>query len=164
MSLPMRPRLPTVDDALQFSPLSSITPFDPGTSFHLGPAAHHQVRSIEALHLPNVGNCVSCCTTLRAADSPHVHQKQPVPNHLTAIIPFPSSFPRTSHTIFANTEERQRTRRGLDSLNAEAASNPQTTSYRLQQSLQQLQQLLRPSELTELYAKISHFTTIEASC
>lgn len=42
MSLPMRPRLPTVDDALQFSPLCSITPFDPGTSFHFGPAAHHR--------------------------------------------------------------------------------------------------------------------------
>ncbi|OJD34830.1 sister chromatid cohesion protein mis4 [Diplodia corticola] len=99
MVLPIRPRLPTVDDALQFSPLSSITPFDP------------------------------------------------------SIIPFPSSFPHTNHTIFTHTEERQKARRGLDSLNAEAASNTQSTSYRLQQSLQQLQQLLRPSELTEFKFK-----------
>lgn len=95
MSLPMRPRLPTVDDALQYSPLCSITPFDPD------------------------------------------------------IVPFPSTFPRAPNTVFTHTEERQKARRGLESLNAEASSNPQSTSYRLQQTLQDLQRLLRPKELTE---------------
>ncbi|KAF2143638.1 uncharacterized protein K452DRAFT_307032 [Aplosporella prunicola CBS 121167] len=92
--MPMRPRLPTVDEALQYSPLSSIIPFEPN------------------------------------------------------IIPFPSTLPQTPSTIFSNQEERLQTRRGLDALNAEA-SNSQSTSIRIQQTLQHLQHLLKADDLTQ---------------
>ncbi|KAK7556994.1 hypothetical protein IWX49DRAFT_615167 [Phyllosticta citricarpa] len=90
--LPMRPRLPTVEDALKFSPLTSIVPFHPD------------------------------------------------------IIPLPSTHPPPpSDVLSAN--ERMNQRRELDSLNAEASNQP--TSVRIEQTLKQLQHLLRPNDLTE---------------
>lgn len=78
-----------------------------------------------------------------------MHPQCTASNNLIDIVPFPSTFPRAPNTVFTHTEERQKARRGLESLNAEASSNPQSTSYRLQQTLQDLQRLLRPKELTE---------------
>lgn len=43
--LPLRPRLPGVDDALQFSPLTSIVPFHPGMlCYRFLVPQHHQRR------------------------------------------------------------------------------------------------------------------------
>ncbi|KAK7538446.1 sister chromatid cohesion protein Mis4 [Phyllosticta citribraziliensis] len=90
--LPMRPRLPTVEEALKFSPLTSIVPFHPD------------------------------------------------------IIPLPSTHPPPPSDVLS-TNERLSQRKELDSLNAEASN--QSTSARIEQTLKQLQHLLRPNDLTE---------------
>lgn len=86
---------------------------------------------------------------MRAAACPATNAS----NHFIEIIPFPSACPQPQDTIYTNVDERRRSRRYLESLNAEA-SNSQSTSYRLQQTLQELRQLLKPKDLTELYVKI----------
>ncbi|KAH8809015.1 sister chromatid cohesion C-terminus-domain-containing protein [Xylogone sp. PMI_703] len=63
------------------------------------------------------------------------------------IIPMPHIGLRSSTSIFANEAEKGAARQTLDSLNREAASNQQT-SQRLQQTLEQLQTLLRPDGLS----------------
>ncbi|RFU29854.1 hypothetical protein B7463_g6474, partial [Scytalidium lignicola] len=63
------------------------------------------------------------------------------------IIPMPHIGLRSSTSIFANEAEKQAARQSLDSLNREA-TNGQHTSQRLQQTLEQLQNLLKPDGLS----------------
>jgi cohesin loading factor subunit SCC2 len=64
------------------------------------------------------------------------------------IIPLPSIGLRSSASLFSTTAERDEARQGLDSLNREAA-NPYETSQRLQQTLEDLKQLLQPENVAE---------------
>ncbi|TAQ91638.1 hypothetical protein B7494_g95 [Chlorociboria aeruginascens] len=65
------------------------------------------------------------------------------------IIPLPTVGIRSSVPLFPNDSERILGRQGLESLNREA-SNPYQTSQRLQQTLYDLKQLLRPEELSHI--------------
>ena len=119
--LPFRP--PTVDEALQYSPLSSIVPFSPSEQ----PSPLH------------TGLSRSDISFLIVHDT----------DSYQGIIPFPSAGPPSSSSIFTTHEERRAARRALDSFNTES-SNTHSTSARLQKTLQDLQQLLNAEELTQL--------------
>lgn len=93
------PRIMTVDEALPYSPFSSVVPFN-------------------------------------SAD----------------IIPLPKIGLRSSASIFATPEERAEGRRGLETLNREA-QDPYNTSQRLQKSLNDLKELLRPEGITHFQFK-----------
>ncbi|KAH8678999.1 hypothetical protein BGZ60DRAFT_402322 [Tricladium varicosporioides] len=70
------------------------------------------------------------------------------------IVPFPAVGLRSSVSLFSTPAERDEGRRALDSLNHEAV-DPQTTSRRLQQSLNDLKELLKPESLTIFKFKTS---------
>ncbi|KAG9230669.1 hypothetical protein BJ875DRAFT_498949 [Amylocarpus encephaloides] len=69
------------------------------------------------------------------------------------IVPFPSVGRNPSASLFATPEERARGRQHLDSLNKEATANPGNTSQRLQQTLEDLKELLKPHGLTHFKFK-----------
>jgi cohesin loading factor subunit SCC2 len=64
------------------------------------------------------------------------------------IIPLPSIGLRSSASLFSTAAERDEAREGLEILNSEAA-NPYETSQRLQQTLEDLKQLLQPENVAE---------------
>ncbi|KUJ06987.1 uncharacterized protein LY89DRAFT_661156 [Mollisia scopiformis] len=94
-----RPRVLTVDEALPYSPFSSVVPFN------------------------------------------------------SDIVPVPSIGLRSSPSIFSTQEERDTARHGLDSLNREARV-PNNTSDRLQRSLNDLKDLLKPEGIAQFKFKI----------
>lgn len=107
------PRIMTIEEALPYSPFTSVVPFNSGDSLlfnYLAPT------NIEA-----------------------------------DIIPLPRVGLRSSVPIFANSQEREEARRGLEVLNQEARE-PQSTSQKLQDSLNELKELLKPEGITRLYA------------
>ncbi|CCD53834.1 similar to sister chromatid cohesion protein Mis4 [Botrytis cinerea T4] len=95
----MRPRPFTVDEALPYSPFSSVVPFN------------------------------------------------------SDIIPLPTIGLGSSSSLFSNAAETQQGRESLGSLNAEA-TNPYQTSQRLQRTLKNLEQLLKPEDHTIYNFKI----------
>ncbi|KAF7903621.1 uncharacterized protein EAF01_006670 [Botrytis porri] len=95
----MRPRPFTVDEALPYSPFSSVVPFN------------------------------------------------------SDIIPLPTIGLGSSSSLFSNAAETQQGRESLESLNAEA-TNPYQTSQRLQRTLKDLEQLLKPEDHTIYNFKI----------
>lgn len=68
------------------------------------------------------------------------------------IVPMPKVGLRSSVSLFPTPTERVKGRDVLEGLNREAA-DPRNTSRRLQQSLDELKELLKPDGLTNLYAK-----------
>ncbi|KAF1985041.1 hypothetical protein K402DRAFT_447286 [Aulographum hederae CBS 113979] len=92
-------RTPTVDEALQYSPFSSIVPFTPIT------------------------------------------------------IPLPSARPTIHTSPFGDEDERNRSGAALESLEQELNHYPQTTSGRLERTLQDLQQLLKADDLPQFQFK-----------
>jgi cohesin loading factor subunit SCC2 len=109
-----RTKPPTVDEALPFSPFSSVVPFNSGA--HTSPQL--------ALYF----NLLIVLTP--------------------DIIPVPSIGLRSSASLFSTPAERDEARQGLEDLNREAA-NPHQTSQRLQQTLEDLKQLLQPKNVVK---------------
>jgi hypothetical protein len=76
------------------------------------------------------------------------------PNLLTIspldIIPLPSIGLRSSTSIFSTPAAIEAGRQGLESLNRELAEDPYNTSERLQKSLNELKELLKPEGITQL--------------
>lgn len=66
------------------------------------------------------------------------------------IIPLPSVGLKASTSVFSNSEERQHGRVGLESLNSELLRDPHNTSQRLQRSLNELKELLKPEGIAQL--------------
>jgi hypothetical protein len=64
------------------------------------------------------------------------------------IIPLPTIGLRSSVSLFSSATEREDARQGLESLNREV-TDPHDTSQRLQQTLQDLQQLLQPDNVAQ---------------
>ncbi|TVY73190.1 Protein rad9 [Lachnellula suecica] len=64
------------------------------------------------------------------------------------IVPLPSVGLRSSVSLFPTQSEREIGRQGLESLNREAA-NPQNTSQRLQRTLDELKELLKPEGIAQ---------------
>ena len=110
-----RTRPPTVDEALPFSPFSSVVPFNSGAYSHLLQPSYN-------FNLLNI----------RSSD----------------IIPIPSIGLRSSASLFSTPAERDEARQGLESLNREAVNTHQT-SQRLQQTLEDLKQLLQPDNVAQ---------------
>jgi cohesin loading factor subunit SCC2 len=110
-----RMRPPTVDEALPFSPFSSIVPFNSGTNPFL--PIHWRISQL---------------AKQSASD----------------IIPLPTIGLRSSVSLFSSATEREDARQGLESLNREV-TDPHDTSQRLQQTLQDLQQLLQPDNVAQ---------------
>jgi cohesin loading factor subunit SCC2 len=65
------------------------------------------------------------------------------------IVPLPTIGLRSSGSLFATPSERDAARQGLRVLD-EDATGPHGTSQQLQQTLRDLQELLKPETLTEL--------------
>lgn len=108
-----RTRPPTVDEALPFSPFSSVVPFNSGKH----PQPSQATINLNLLSTPTLD-----------------------------IIPTPSIGLRSSASLFSTAAERDEARQGLEGLNREAA-NPHQTSQRLQQTLEDLKQLLKSEEV-----------------
>lgn len=104
-------RVLSVDDALPYSPFSSVVPFNSGMNDH----TYRRLILIKDLD----------------------------------IIPSPSIGLHSSVSIYANEEERKKGRRDLDMLNREAKMQP-TTSQKLQKTLNELKDLLKPESLPQL--------------
>jgi cohesin loading factor subunit SCC2 len=109
-----RTRPPTVNEALPFSPFSSVVPFNSGACSQ--PLSYHPFNLL----------------TIPPSD----------------IIPIPSIGLRSSASLFSTPAERDEARQGLESLNREAANTGQT-SQRLQQTLDDLKQLLQPENVAQ---------------
>jgi hypothetical protein len=75
---------------------------------------------------------------------------QPADNITLDIIPLPSIGLRSSTSIFSTPAEIEAGRQGLESLNRELAEDPYNTSERLQKSLNELKELLKPEGITQL--------------
>lgn len=108
-----RSRPPTVEEALPYSPFSSVAPFNSGT-----------------IRQPSSTNNLLISSRID-------------------IIPLPRTGLRSSTSLFSTATERDEARRGLDGLNYDA-SDPYKTSQRLQQTLQDLKQLLQPEKISQL--------------
>lgn len=108
----------TVDEALPYSPFSSVVPFNSGMNTLFS-------------HL-------------------HLHSFYIFTNKNTSpdIIPLPTIGLRSSASLFSNATERSAARQGLESLNREA-EKPSSTSQRLEQTLQDLKQLLQPQNVAQ---------------
>lgn len=107
------PKIMTVEEALPYSPFSSVVPFNSGT--------------ISILYL------YSAPANIKAD-----------------IIPLPSIGLRSSASLYANPQEREEGRQGLESLNSEIKKS-RSTSQKLETSLNELKELLRPEGITRLY-------------
>jgi cohesin loading factor subunit SCC2 len=68
---------------------------------------------------------------------------------LADIIPIPLIGLHSSSSIFSSSAERDEGRQGLESLNRQA-QEPNNTSQRLQKSLNDLKELLKPDGITQL--------------
>jgi cohesin loading factor subunit SCC2 len=66
------------------------------------------------------------------------------------IIPLPSIGLRSSTSIFSTPTAIEAGRQGLESLNRELAEDPSNTSERLQKSLNDLKELLKPEGIAQL--------------
>lgn len=117
--LQMRPRPFTVDEALPYSPFSSVVPFNSGNLPFLSP-------------LNLFSNTIIDFTNN---------------THFADIIPLPT-IGLGSSSLFPNAAETQHGRESLESLNTEA-TNPYQTSQRLQRTLKDLEKLLKPEDHTE---------------
>lgn len=76
------------------------------------------------------------------------------------IIPLPSIGLRSSQSIFATPKDREEARQGLESLNREA-QDPHNTSERLQKSLNDLKELLKPEGIAQLWVVCARLRTAE---
>lgn len=120
-----RARVLTLDEALPYSPFSSVVPFNSGTfSFSLSP------------FIPL--------------------SKLMLITHLLDTIPLPSIGLRSSTSIYSTSAERETGRQDLESLNREA-QDPHNTSERLQKSLNDLKELLKPEGIAQLWVGRARF-------
>lgn len=147
-------RAPTADEALQYSPLSSIIPFSSGMLpitlyyIHWHRTAGEPLTSAWSLSLAFTYarvisqhlDILKCSTSI-------------FPNRcllLIDIVPYPSALPASTSSVFVNEDDRNASRSILNSLNQEVALNSQSTSDHLERTLHDLQQLLNAEDLTHL--------------
>lgn len=121
-------RIPTVNEALPYSPFSSIVPFNPGKSDPF-------TFRLALRHLVNIPTATILLT-------------QPLTDLITPPLALPSSTP----TVFDNSEDVQAARRGLEQL-AAGAKSAEKASQRCQKTLGDVKRLLEAQGLTEFKFK-----------
>ncbi len=124
--LSRRPRLPTVDEALQYTPLTSIIPFDAGRNL-----------------------CLLILLVFYLTEQENLLILQAELTIIVGIIPVPHAIPTSHHSTSLRLEEFDLAKQTFHSLNAETLK-PRGTSARLEQTLKDLQHLLRADDLTQL--------------
>jgi cohesin loading factor subunit SCC2 len=82
-------------------------------------------------------------------DSFHLIINAHTDNLPSDIIPLPSVGLRSSTSLFSSPADRERGRQDLESLNRQA-QDPHNTSERLQKSLDDLKELLKPEGIAQL--------------
>ena len=124
-------RVPTVHEALPYTPLSSIVPFAPGTCVHIA-----QDLLITRIPTYSILDFIEAYPNMKPSD----------------IIPAPMALPTTTSSSVISSESTKSAKNLLNQISS-GATNAETASKRCQQTLRDVQKLLDPDSLTQFKFK-----------
>lgn len=137
------------------------------TEWSMDVIGHSQLtRPCLILHCPLLSHSTQVSTTqsqqiLHPPSTLIVNTPAKLPS--PGIIPLPTIGLRASTPLFATVEEQLASRKDLELLNQDARS-PTRTSERLESTLRELQQLLKPDRLTELWDSLTSNIFLSNEC